>query len=442
MQKKWKEIRVFISSTFIDMHAERDHLLRFVFPKLKEKCRKKRVHLIDVDLRWGVTEKDAQDGKALDICLDEIDSCRPYFLGLLGHRYGWIPQGEEHSITSSEIYHGVLNNDIPIQIVDLKRLINDKLEGKDLTDEQKRCLKSCYRWEASLQKYLLRDEVSADELNIIQSIFKNFSSYQRDRSFFFFRSERLTRELAGANFKEYFEEDQIKIDKLAVLKEEINKAGLPWFEYDYIKEKDENDIGAFGRKVGDILLERIKAEFDEPEVEEEKTWLEEETEFHELFMSDRTRRFVGRRDLLKCIQDFSEKDSEPSIMVITGEAGIGKSALMSRFTEEATLNHPDWFIIPHFIGASPSSTNLRKTLFRICNLLNHVAKWSDEITEDIEDLKKIFPNLLKKASEEKKIVIILDAVNQFEKIDDAHTMHWFPFDMNQNVRFIISALMH
>ena len=56
MQQRWKTIRIFISSTFRDMHAERDHLVRFVFPELKEKCRKNHVHLIDVDLRWGVTQ--------------------------------------------------------------------------------------------------------------------------------------------------------------------------------------------------------------------------------------------------------------------------------------------------------------------------------------------------------------------------------------------------
>ena len=73
------------------MHAERDHLVRAVFPELKKLCRERQVYLTDVDLRWGVSEKDAQDGKALDICLNEIDTCRPYFLGLFGHRYGWIP---------------------------------------------------------------------------------------------------------------------------------------------------------------------------------------------------------------------------------------------------------------------------------------------------------------------------------------------------------------
>ena len=126
----WKTIRVFISSTFRDMHTERDHLVRVVFPELKERCRKKHVHLIDVDLRWGVTEADAQGGKALDICLDEIDTCRPYFLGLLGHRYGFIPEGQTHSITAQEIYHGVLHRHIPRQVVDLRKIIEEKLEGQ------------------------------------------------------------------------------------------------------------------------------------------------------------------------------------------------------------------------------------------------------------------------------------------------------------------------
>lgn len=113
MAEKWRTVRVFISSTFRDMHAERDHLVRVVFPELKERCHKRHIQLIDVDLRWGVTEEQAEGGGALDICLDEIDSCRPYFLGLLGHRYGYIPPGHERSITAEEVYHGVLHNSLP-----------------------------------------------------------------------------------------------------------------------------------------------------------------------------------------------------------------------------------------------------------------------------------------------------------------------------------------
>ena len=54
MAAGWRTVRVFISSTFKDMQAERDHLVRFVFPRLREELLKRRIHLADVDLKWGV----------------------------------------------------------------------------------------------------------------------------------------------------------------------------------------------------------------------------------------------------------------------------------------------------------------------------------------------------------------------------------------------------
>ena len=87
MAASWKTIRVFISSTFRDMQAERDHLVRFVFPHLREELLRNRIHLIDVDLRWGVTS----DQDAVSICREVIDECHPRFMGMLGGRYGWIP---------------------------------------------------------------------------------------------------------------------------------------------------------------------------------------------------------------------------------------------------------------------------------------------------------------------------------------------------------------
>ena len=54
MPSTWNTIRIFISSTFRDMHAERDHLVKVGFPELRERCAKRHLHLIDVDLRWGI----------------------------------------------------------------------------------------------------------------------------------------------------------------------------------------------------------------------------------------------------------------------------------------------------------------------------------------------------------------------------------------------------
>jgi hypothetical protein len=121
-------VRIFLSSTFRDFGEERDLLVRKVFPSLRAKLQSRFVDLVDVDLRWGITEEEAERGEVLPICLSEIDRARPYFIGFLGERYGWVPPPnaypshvlesqawlEEHrggkSVTELEILHGVLNN--------------------------------------------------------------------------------------------------------------------------------------------------------------------------------------------------------------------------------------------------------------------------------------------------------------------------------------------
>jgi hypothetical protein len=120
-----RAIRVFVSSTFRDMEAERDELAKRTFPALRRLCEQRGVTWSDVDLRWGVTSEEAAEGRVLPVCLAEIQRCRPYFIGLLGERYGWVPHAipdelaerepwlaehREKSITELEIVHGVLND--------------------------------------------------------------------------------------------------------------------------------------------------------------------------------------------------------------------------------------------------------------------------------------------------------------------------------------------
>ena len=94
MPAAWKTVRVFISSTFRDMHAERDHLVKVVFPALREKLEEHRIHLVDIDLRWGVTADQADNDQALDLCLQQIDECRPLFVSILGERIDFISHAE------------------------------------------------------------------------------------------------------------------------------------------------------------------------------------------------------------------------------------------------------------------------------------------------------------------------------------------------------------
>jgi hypothetical protein len=119
---------VFLSSTFRDFMEERDLLVKQVFPELRRKARARGVEVVDVDLRWGITEEESRQGRVIPICLGEIDRCRPYFVGMLGERYGWIPPSDQYSpevierqpwlkehrggvsVTELEILHGLLND--------------------------------------------------------------------------------------------------------------------------------------------------------------------------------------------------------------------------------------------------------------------------------------------------------------------------------------------
>jgi tetratricopeptide (TPR) repeat protein len=124
------ELRIFISSTFRDLQEEREHLIKKIFPEIRSLCRERGITFTEVDLRWGLTEEQAALGTVIRTCLEEIDKCRPYFIGMLGSRYGWVPELHEImmdpdllakypwvedvvmegvSVTEMEFIHGVFN---------------------------------------------------------------------------------------------------------------------------------------------------------------------------------------------------------------------------------------------------------------------------------------------------------------------------------------------
>ena len=118
-------IRVFLSSTFADMDKERSYFNEVLVPKINRICSDRGVSFFSVDLRWGITEEEQINGQVLPICLSEIDKCRPYFIGMVGNRYGsvlervpdnisemipWLVGKEGHSITELEMLYAVLEH--------------------------------------------------------------------------------------------------------------------------------------------------------------------------------------------------------------------------------------------------------------------------------------------------------------------------------------------
>lgn len=87
--------KFFISSTFQDMHAERDMIQNIVQPAVNQKLNEQGEYILFSDLRWGIdTMTDSTERRILDSCFDEIDSCKPYFIVFIGGRYGWVPSDD------------------------------------------------------------------------------------------------------------------------------------------------------------------------------------------------------------------------------------------------------------------------------------------------------------------------------------------------------------
>ena len=118
-----RQVKLFISSTFQGLYDERDVLAKQVFPEIHRRCRQRKVDFVEIDLRWGIPKEQVKSGAALPVCLGRIDDGRPYFLGLLGERYGsamypeqipiacdrypWVEKYQERSITELEVLHAL-----------------------------------------------------------------------------------------------------------------------------------------------------------------------------------------------------------------------------------------------------------------------------------------------------------------------------------------------
>ena len=401
--KSWQTIRVFISSTFRDMHAERDHLVKVVFPKLRERLERFRVELIDIDLRWGITEAQANDHRVLELCLQQIDECRPYFIGLLGQRYGWVPielpesavraygwirNQEQKSITELEIQHGILNN----------------------------------------------PRMSA-------------------RAYFFFRDEEALRDVPAERCDSiYRETDPVFSRKLSLLKEEIRKSGCKvtvysprWdpclYDPSLQSEGKFGALEAFGEAVEEQLFSAICTEhgFDEvPSDTDAGDELSGELDYHERFIHSRLKTYIGRNwihnDLLRYIHETS-----PRPLLLFGPSGAGKSAGLAHLIRSFAAGEKQTVVISHFVGASPRSTNLRFTLQRLCSLLKEQSGFETEIPEKTDELVGLFRSLLVRTRKTEKLVLIIDGLDQFEEMDQPQELYWLPETVNANVRIIVSC---
>ncbi len=468
MSEAWKEVRVFISSTFKDMHAERDHLVRFVFPRLREVLLKRRVHFVDVDLRWGVTA----DQDAFALCMDEIERCQPRFICMLGGRYGWVPPPRT---IDRAFLDRVLAGDTPaMKLTDEQRQVFDQLYSLDETEgvyrlgEKPQVKDDVQTWndQGNLAVQILQVAGLPDAKHSITASEIHFGALGRlDKPtyrYFYFRKPEASNSIPVPHARDYrepvgsFAEEALEALKNQVRKSEglmqtapgrVEMVELP--TYDYPCRWDEQaerlvDLEEFGEHVYDDLLAGIEAELGAA-ASEELDHFAKENEILEAEIERHTERYVvgERAPVFEALTEHAEGSGGNPYFLLAGDPGSGKSALLAKFLRdyvgtEHRPAHPDHLVISHFVGVN--ATNLREVLQRICHEVVVGADLSDEVPADYEELRKALPELLEKAAKVRKVVLVLDAVNQLDQAHGAWAMTWLPDSLPGNVRVILSAI--
>jgi tetratricopeptide (TPR) repeat protein len=397
-----RAIRLFLSSTFRDMQAEREELLKRVLPQVRKLCQQRGVSWNEVDLRWGITEEQAQRGAVLPVCLAEIDRCRPFFLCLLGERYGWVPGPER----------------IPAE------------------------LRARYPW---LDDHL---DDSVTEMEVRHAVLNQPG--QPVHTFFYFRDPAyLDRLPSGARRQDYACENDTARQKLAALKDEIRRSGQPVCE----PYRDAVELGQ--RVLADLtaLIDRLFPAGSEPEP------LDREAAEHDAFGRSRLGVYIGRPDYFDRLDAFAntspqrqqgdaptspqrqQGEAGPGVgLLVLGESGSGKSALLANWLHRYRSEHPDEVVLYHAIGATPQSADGSAMLRRLLGEFRRRLGVQAEVPSKPVELQQAFAGALYQAAARGKVVLVLDALNQMEDRDGMPDLLWLPPELPANVRLIVSTL--
>ena len=409
---QWKTVYIFVSSTFNDMHAERDRLVKRVFPELRLWCAKRKLQLREIDLRWGVSAADAQENKrVVEVCLRNIDKCRPFFLCFMGQRRGWVPSLGDINPETLEAFPAL-----------------DSYVGK----------------------------ASVTELEVIHALLHpladSLSPVQHAR--FYFRSDSYSKSLDTPEHRDLFIPKRGFLrssDKaLETFKKQVSRhypsvtytahwnPELPSPELTGVLAKGRlDDFRVQGTTLeADVLtwLKKAIAEQypDHTELPETADPLERELDRQDTMRFKSADGYIPRpaeeASLRSCLES-----SDSRKVILEAEAGCGKTSLLASLITAA--EGPVYY---RFVGTTPQS-------FRLEDLsVSLVTQWvrdgllsKDSLAYSPGELTLMFPRLCVEAAQSKPFLLVLDGMDQLP--DNQNWLRWLPESMPERACVIVSV---
>ncbi len=369
-------IRIFLSSTFRDMQEEREQIVHHVLPGLQKRCQERQVELIFVDLRWGITQAESETDQVIQLCLDQVQRAHEtpiFFIALLGERYGWIPTLLPQTLLQA------------------------------------------YPW--------LEDAIgkSATEMEILYA--ERLQQQAPKQAFVYHRAPELSHTIQ-TNLGMAAEAESSTQAQHALTQRLLH-------DDDFIARTNAYaSIATLAEWLGEDLWQAIDKLFPAEQVPDA---LALERQAHQDFAASRRKVYISDPQVLTQLDELLP---QRRIVLIAGDSGLGKSALLANWTAHYQAQNPQTFVIEHYIGGgSNQSAEIIPMLQRILAELKQHFAWPDELPAHDKIITE-FATWLYKINQ--PTLLVIDAINQLVDTKQ-HTLFWLPATLPQHLTIIVSA---
>ena len=294
--------RIFVSSTFRDFRAERNLLKQQVEPELNKRAQNRMVRTTVIDLRWGITDEQSNKGMTLPLCLKQVEHCRPFFVGLLGQRYGWVPP----------------SGAFPSELVQRMPWLREHVGGSSVTELEIR--------HGTLQATIANED-----------------------AFFYFRDPAY----AAGKGPDFETQSIEEIAKLEALKQAIRERGFRLSE-GYATP------GAFADSVTTDLWSKIDEIYQADLLGDAAL---EDWTAHASYARQLTRSYQPDETELQSVRACIT-DARVGRVTIVGRSGAGKSALLAKSLEPYLFSNSA-VVVQHFVGVGATPARVTEVAWRI-----------------------------------------------------------------------------